>query len=237
MYWQEQNDTEPTSEIEVTDILFNIQCKMLPVDHAYELYQAIEQSLPLINNLVNAGIHAIHVAESGNGWMRPPDGEYLHLSKRTKLILRIPLDKIDEVSKTLGHTTINIATNSMNIGSHKLRPIQASKTIFSRYIVCQGQQTEEEFLHWILQMLQTMDIHPKKMLCGRPHTLNTGEGPLLTRSLMIADMSKPDSIRLQQYGLGSHRLMGCGIFLPHKGIDAVKEAAENKLPNSFGLKQ
>jgi len=39
---------------------------------------------------------------------------------------------------------------------------------------------------------------------------------------MLAELSLEESVRLQQRGLGSHRSMGCGIFLPHKGISAVK---------------
>jgi CRISPR/Cas system CSM-associated protein Csm4 (group 5 of RAMP superfamily) len=38
---------------------------------------------------------------------------------------------------------------------------------------------------------------------------------------MLADLKPEESLRLQQQGLGPHRLMGCGIFIPHKGIDAV----------------
>jgi hypothetical protein len=40
---------------------------------------------------------------------------------------------------------------------------------------------------------------------------------------MLADLSTDESIRLQQQGLGPRRLMGCGIFIPHKGIDAVSK--------------
>ena len=51
----------------------------------------------------------------------------------------------------------------------------------------------------------------------------TPEVSLLTRSLMLADLTLEESLRLQQQGLGTHRHMGCGIFIPHKGIDAVKK--------------
>jgi hypothetical protein len=38
---------------------------------------------------------------------------------------------------------------------------------------------------------------------------------------MVASLTVAESIRLQQRGLGSNRLLGCGIFIPHKGIDPV----------------
>jgi hypothetical protein len=62
----------------------------------------------------------------------------------------------------------------------------------------------------------------RKALCGKTLALATPEGALAARSLMLADLSLEESVRLQQHGLGSHRAMGCGIFLPHKGIHAVK---------------
>ena len=37
-----------------------------------------------------------------------------------------------------------------------------------------------------------------------------------------------EPVRLQQHGLGPHRAMGCGIFIPHKGIDAVKQAEDDR---------
>jgi len=38
---------------------------------------------------------------------------------------------------------------------------------------------------------------------------------------MIADLKTGESLALQQVGLGEGRKLGCGLFLPHRGIDAV----------------
>jgi hypothetical protein len=47
-----------------------------------------------------------------------------------------------------------------------------------------------------------------------------------TRSLMIADLDKFSSVKLQEAGIGLHRHMGCGIFVAHKGIKAVGETED-----------
>jgi hypothetical protein len=80
---------------------------------------------------------------------------------------------------------------------------------------------EDEFLHWVVDRLAERDIKVRKMLCGMGHNIQTHEGEVSTRSLMIADLDKPTSIALQEEGIGSLRHYGCGIFLPHKGIKAV----------------
>jgi hypothetical protein len=66
-----------------------------------------------------------------------------------------------------------------------------------------------------------MDIRVRKALCGKTTALAAPDGPIETRSLMLADLTPEESLRLQQQGLGPHRAMGCGLFIPHKGIAAV----------------
>ena len=50
---------------------------------------------------------------------------------------------------------------------------------------------------------------------------------VMTRSLMLAELQPEESIRLQEDGLGPLRHMGCGIFIPHKGIEAVKKTVDD----------
>jgi len=42
-----------------------------------------------------------------------------------------------------------------------------------------------------------------------------------TFSLMLHALPEEQSLRLQRCGLGPHRLLGCGIFVPHKSAAAV----------------
>ena len=70
-------------------------------------------------------------------------------------------------------------------------------------------------------------INIKKALCGRSMVISFGKKTLYTRSLMIADLSKEESLKLQEEGVGDKKLYGCGIFLPHKSIDAVNNFKED----------
>ena len=38
---------------------------------------------------------------------------------------------------------------------------------------------------------------------------------------MLPGLSKQQSILIQDKGLGEGRIFGCGLFVPHKSIDAV----------------
>ena len=60
----------------------------------------------------------------------------------------------------------------------------------------------------------------------RPGEIRRADGTLFTRALLVADLSPEESVKLQQLGLGKDRLLGCGLFVPHKGIDAVYNMQE-----------
>ncbi len=116
MYWQEtkENDHYIVPD-DVVDVVYNIQCRCLPVDHVWALSRAISAALPWFADEPEAGLHPIHVAESGNGWMRPdaPDA-LLQLSRRTKLMLRLPKHRTEDAGKLTGQT-LDVGGNTMKV--------------------------------------------------------------------------------------------------------------------------
>jgi hypothetical protein len=84
---------------------------------------------------------------------------------------------------------------------------------------------EDAFLGVAAKLLEELDILVRKMLPGKITVIDTPDGPLATRSLLLADLSAEESLRLQQRGLGPGRYFGCGLFIPCKGIKTVKHEA------------
>lgn len=226
MYWQEDDkkDAINTSE-KVIDMHFKIDCKQIPTCHAWELSQALCAVLPWVEDELEFGIHQIHGAASGNGWERPADGELIHLSKRTRMNLRVPVNRIDDVGKLVGKK-LDIAGHTLVVGKVAAKAIEPFSTIFARYIVASEGMSEDDFLQWVVEGLNKRDIQARKLLCGISHEIEANGEKIVTRSLMIADLDKPASVELQEVGIGPHRLLGCGIFLPHKGIKAVGETED-----------
>ncbi len=224
MFWQEDEAEKdfPVSDA-VVDVVFRLEGKRIPVDHAYALAQAIRTQAPWLGGYSEVGIHSIHVAASQNGWERPahaPD-QYLILSRRTKLRIRIPKEHLAQLCTDLEGKVLDIAGCPVRIGKGHHRPLDRARTLFSRYVVMKPQQPEVQFLEEMAGLLQTLGIQVRKALCGKETSLHTPEGPLPTRSLLLADLSPEESVRLQQRGLGPHREMGCGLFIPHKGIAPI----------------
>ena len=161
----------------------------------------------------------------GNGWERPPDGELIHLSKRSKMSLRVPKHRIDDANQLTGQV-LDIAGCQVEVGKAISKLMHPLPTVFARYVVVPEGQDETEFTYWVADELSQRGIALNKLLCGISHQLNLPDGSYETRSVMIADLDQATSVSLQEDGIGPFRHYGCGIFLPQKGIRAVGETED-----------
>lgn len=223
MFWEEDKEQEKyIVPDDVVDLVFAMECRCLPVEHAYSLSQAIQQHLPWFVDEPHAALHTIHGAASGNGWQRPEEPDaLLHLSKRTRFSLRVPKHRIED-AKELEGQTLDIEGYSLSLKQATQRALSDITTIFTRALaVPTSITTEEETLGWVVERLKELGIRPRKMLCGTEHFIKTPGEPVQTRSLMIADLEAEESVSLQMHGLGLYRELGCGVFIPHKDINEV----------------
>ena len=228
MLWQESNKDKPFKVTEdVVDISFRIKCNALPVDHSWALYKALSNCLPWIAEDNDIGIHSIHVAASSNGWERPAyqPGNDIQLSKRTRLQIRIPHHRINEIEKLVGES-LAISGNTLTIQQFQVKKLIATDVIFARSVASNGINDETEFSQWIVDTIAEHGIVIEKLLCGLSHSIKTPDSMVDARSVMIAGLAIPDAIQLQQIGLGPNRHLGCGLFLPHKSIAAVGVESE-----------
>ena len=105
-----------------------------------------------------------------------------------------------------------------------VRLLSTLTTLFARHLATDIDSTDEELLlAWVAAQLQALDIRPRKLLFGTEHFIVTPSQPIRVRSLMIADLEVEESLRLQQHGLGPHRHLGCGVFIPHKDIKEIRK--------------
>jgi len=224
--WQEKDQKDEPRRAQMSDVSFRIDCHSLVVDHAAILAKAACAHAPIIKDSQYAGIHPIHVAGSQNGWERPErTAEYLLLSKRTRFKIRIESDKAQQLISNLTGVTLDIGGSTLRILSGVSRELQPASTIFSRYTYFEdlnANTPEPVFVDRIIEHCKHYQFSPTKILCGKAHTINTMNGPRLTRSVLLADMPAVESLTLQDCGLGNGRTMGCGLLIPHKDTGAVQ---------------
>lgn len=220
MFWLEDDQQEMDEALnDVIDMVFTVSGKTLPVDHAQSLSDAVIDVLPWVEHEPDAGIHLIHVAESGNGWERP-EGDLLYLSRRTKFTMRVPKNRVSDAEELLGKV-LEVDGHELAFSKVVERPFVALPTQFSRYVIGLPNEGENEFLQRCADELKQLGIPVRKMMAGKTHTFELPEGEILTRTLLVADLSPEHAILLQQRGLGEGRKKGFGLFIPHKGINSV----------------
>lgn len=229
MLWQE-NDVKPSYVVpdDVVDMSFQIDCKQIALDHAHDLSQALRVHLPWLPDEKEAGVHLIHGASTGNGWIRPGEADnsdFIYLSKRSRMQLRLPRARLAEAEALCGKT-LDVGGHSIRIGGYQIKSLTSLGTLFSRYVWVEPGEDEDRFMLRIAAEMAGLGIGVKKMLCGIGHTFSTPQGQVPTLSIMVADLDPESSIVLQRRGVGKGREMGLGLFLPHKSIKPVGDMAD-----------
>lgn len=209
---------------EVLDAVFAIECRSLPVDHAFALSQAIQSALPWFAGEPQAGLHTVHGAASGAGWVRP-EGEdaLLQLSHRTRLVLRLPESRLKDAAALSGQA-LDVGGFPMMVGRLTPRPLLRIASLFSRSVIFEGSDDETAFLAAASSALGALGVEVSTMLCGRDVTLSTPQRAYRTRSLMVTVSTPAQSLALQRQGLGEARKLGCGVFIPHKDVGDLRGA-------------
>ena len=227
LFWRETEEPETRFEVpdDVIDLSFRLRGSRLEIDHAAALAEALQVHLHP-GTCGRIGVHGVRMATSGNGWTRPePNDTEMPLSRRARLTIRCHRDDHEEVARISGET-LQLGSQHLQIGECTIRKLSSLGNLHARGVCCDPEQSEPEFLAQAAAALKRLDIDVARMICGRSATVRTAQGPLFTRALLVADLKPEESVRLQQQGLGEGRLLGCGLFVPHKGIDAVYTAQE-----------
>lgn len=194
----------------MVDIQFDLDGSVLPVDHGYALYREIARLLPWFADEALGGIHPINGANLGQGEMI--------LSRRTKLMIRVASARAPELMALSGQT-VSVEGHALGIGPAKIRKLTRHTPLFA-HCVATGNEDEVEFASDIIRLLDELEID-SRFICGKRQSIRTEEGTVSGYSLMLHGLPVEHSILVQQQGLGKHRKIGCGIFIPHKSINAV----------------
>lgn len=231
MLWQEDKKKEvfvvPDT---VADLSFKVSCKQVPLDHAQELSDAILDILPWMSDEPEAGIHLIHGASTGNGWQRPDNDTNngcIYLSRRSRMQIRLPKVRHEDARALIGKT-ISLGGNELTFGDFQVKLFSPLSTQFSRHVILHEGETEEQFVRRVSEVLKNdMDITLRKALCGLGDSFELDGQRINTMSIMVADLDPNEAVALQTIGIGDDQLRGFGLFIPHKGINAVGDQSDH----------
>jgi CRISPR-associated protein Cas6 len=212
--WPENKPEEYTPRL--IDLQFDLVGTTIPADNAQLLADALQGLLPWLGEDGGSGIQHMKGAETNTG------DATLNINRRTKLFLRVPKTRIADAQRLVGQS-LDLAGHALQIGSFKTREFSPFGNIYAHFVDT-GSATEEQFVQDVMQELDGHFQLRCGFICGKRQTLQSASGPLHGYSLMLHDVPPHKSLQLQDEGLGRNRLLGCGIFIPHKSIAPVVPA-------------
>jgi CRISPR-associated protein Cas6 len=195
----------------MVDLVFEVEGDTLPADHAWALGREVQRILPWLESEPGAGIHPLKGA--------PTDRDTLLLSRRSRLILRLAADRVQEAERLTG-SILDIAGAPLRVGTSRVKELLPFPTLYARFVTT-GSGEEAAFVRDVAGLLEELGTRCKFM-CGKSRRARTGEGEIAGFSVMLHEVLLEESVALQRRGLGSGRMLGCGMLVPHKSIRAVR---------------
>ena len=196
---------------DMIDKVFDLDGGLLPIAYPFALWEALVRVAPELAEEQSVGV--LPLRGTGNK-------EGLLLSKRAKMVMRLPAKIAEQAAARLTGQNLDIAGRTVRIGSAKSRPIYPFPTLHAQLVT--GTSDEVLFVEQIYTQLGEMGIKGK-LICGKRRSIGDDSRSVQGFSLVIHDLKAEASLHLQSIGLGTGRQFGCGIFVPSKVISGLSE--------------
>lgn len=191
------------------DVAFAVEGTSLPRHHRGALASAVERVLPWLRSEPHAAIHRLNLSAGA--------GPQALLSRRTRLMLRVPRARADD-AMALSHATLDIQGHALRLGEGHLRELLPWGALYAHVVVADGAADESTFIDRVQTELDAGGV-VGRVICGRAQALE--DDHVHGFSLMVDGLCGADAMHLLCYGVGTQRRLGCGVFVPHKSAAAV----------------
>jgi CRISPR-associated protein Cas6 len=190
------------------DVAYALEGGALPWDYRFLLADALERAAPWLVGAAGAGMHRLNLVQGG--------GPEAMLSRRTRLILRVPREKADDACALTG-AELAVAGRRLRLGAAQRRELLHHRTLYA-HLVSAGDAGELAFMRAVQDELTRLEVRCRP-ICGLHQVVEAGSLPGF--SLMLDGLSPVHSLRVLEAGIGAHRRLGCGLFVAHKSAAAV----------------
>jgi CRISPR-associated protein Cas6 len=200
-----------TGAAAMVDLAFALRGSELPRDHRLLLARALAEALPWLVDEPQAAVLPIKLV-TGTAC------EPALLSARARLLVRAPRERVGELEALAGRT-VRVGGCELGLLEPQVRELLPHTTLYAHFVDA-GDTDEAGFLDDVDAQLERLGV-PCHRVCGREQRVQGPTQALHGYSLMLHGLRAKDSLRVLEHGLGEHRLMGCGVFVPHKSAAAV----------------
>jgi CRISPR-associated protein Cas6 len=193
------------------ELSFPVQGKNLPADHNYGLYAALVHHVPELHQQECLSILTVSGFPNRQG--------EISLTQYSCFKIRVPVPQIPLVYQLAGKR-IFIGKHEIQIGIPKASVIQPATQLRSRIVTIKGYTEPDSFLSAAQRQLDQLSVSGNLSIplnwesepCRK--TIKIKQYTVVGFTTEVSNLSPEDSLKLQVYGLGGKRRMGCGIFMP-----------------------
>lgn len=201
----------------MVDAVFPLAGRSLPRDYRLALADALEAAAPWLREVPAAGFHPVNLVHGG--------GDPALLSHRARLVLRVPRDSAEALQDLAGRE-LDVAGHAVRLGTPHLRELLPHNTLYAHFVAADliadaaAVDDEAAFVAAVDAELDALGAACRRV-CGRRQRIRGGEAVLVGYSVMLHGLAPPDALRVLEAGLGRHRRLGAGLFVPHRSAAAV----------------
>ena len=226
-------------------VSFALSGNQLPADHGYLLYSAVSRatqhgSSPTVREGVGTEPGAVAIGSSralhNTDWLGielisgfPSAPGLITLPERgATLRLRIPADHYRDVLQLAGKR-LDVGGHQIRLGLPVARPLEPAPSLYARVVTIKKFTEPESFLEAVNRQLDLLGVKgtaelPRDEQGRYRRRIVTIHGKSVVGfSVAVDDFNDDDSIKLQSFGVGGRRAMGCGIFNPIAANQAEQE--------------
>ena len=196
------------------ELSFPVRGKYLPADHNYALFAAFVHLIPEIRQQTALSILTIPGFADKQG--------KILLTEQSCLRIRVPIPQIPLIYHLAGKS-IRVGVHEIQIGIPEIFMLRPAAKLRSRIVIIRGYENPETFLAAAQRKLDSLGISGKLSIPidkeGSPSrkTIKIKRYTIVGFTTEVSGLSDEDSLKLQQWGIGGKRHLGCGYFLPCKG--------------------
>lgn len=198
----------------VVEVAFALLGRELPRDHHLALAEALCAALPWLAAEDASAIRTVRLV--------PGVAARALLSARSRLVLRVPRERSAALAALEG-ARLDVDGCALVLGAPQPRELLPHGTLHAAFVDAAGAD-EAGFLAAVARDLERLDIRCEAV-CGRAQERRGPGGPLHGFALMLHGLRRGAAQRVLERGIGAHRLLGCGVFVPHRSVAAVGEQA------------
>jgi CRISPR-associated protein Cas6 len=184
------------------DLSYPVLGKLLSVDHGYALYGAISGVLPVIHEDQEIGLKLVRGRYIGNG--------LLDISPASELVLRLPVNKVGQYLGLAGKK-LEVLGQSLRVGVPHTKALIPEAALSSPLVTTRNGQDQERFVAEVKSQMARLDLQGRLSI-GKRRTFQVHGKQVVGYEVLVSELTAPESIRLQEQGLGGRRKMGCGFF-------------------------